>query len=537
MRPLLPMASVELGLVERRGLMDRSKGRTRHLALLFAAVILAAGCGASGAAGDKAGGSSAPVELRLAITGDGLEYEPQVEYFVQHVATVSSGRLRIKVVPFWGRYAPGAEQQVVRDVGAGKVDLGYTDAAMFDTLGVNSFQALLAPMLIDSYAVENAVARSDIPSRMMKSLDGLGVTGVVWLPGRFHKPAGATRPLLGPADWRGITFALHPSKIQADGVRALGAKPIEAFGGTLSDDLDRGVVGGYEKPLLWFQLPIVLADRHPRYVTANVSLWTDNSIIVADPHRLAKLTHQQRDWLGQAATDAAAHATVIDIDDAPLVARLCASGVHVFSASNADVAGLRAALAPFYAHLEQDPETKELIERIEALKRSTPPDKPLAIPAGCSAVAPPPTTVAELAPLTGPGPTGSFPRGTYRYTWTVAGGLAFHPLDRDGAYGNAGVWTWTMGDGVWSLKVAVTYPQFTCEGKCAQSRPVYPCSGWYAVKGDTVTFTVTVDKQPVGSCAPPTWEAHWSVDRDGRITWSRTNPADFGSPLPWEKVG
>ena len=104
-----------------------------------------------------------------------------------------------------GEFASDAEQQVVRDVAAARSTSAGSERA-FDTLGVKSFQALTAPMLVDSYALENAVIESGITEEMMKGLDELGVVGLGVLPDGLRKPIGVTAPILGPADWRGITF-------------------------------------------------------------------------------------------------------------------------------------------------------------------------------------------------------------------------------------------------------------------------------------------------------------------------------------------
>ena len=64
------------------------------------------------------------------------------------------------------------------------------------------------------------------------------------------------------------------------------------------------------------------------------------------------------------------------------------AGARFAEASEADLAALEAAFAPVYASLRQHPETKAFIERIRALKRSTPPEPALAIPSDCTGKAP-----------------------------------------------------------------------------------------------------------------------------------------------------
>ena len=112
---------------------------------------------------------------------------------------------------------------------AGKVDLGWSGARVFDTMDVTSFQALQAPMLIDNYALEHAVITSDIPAQMMDGLKKVGVTGLGTLADGLRKPIAVKQPLLGLADWHGMTFGTYKSQGQAQAIRALGATPMVAF--------------------------------------------------------------------------------------------------------------------------------------------------------------------------------------------------------------------------------------------------------------------------------------------------------------------
>src|SRR5215208_3675318 len=188
--------------------MDGMKNRNRLAALILAATaaFAAAACGGGDTGKDKAGGSGTPVVLRLANTNGELDFTPAVEYFVKHVEELSGGNLRIKAIDQWGDYASEAEQQVVKDVSAGEIDLGWVGTRVFDTFDVKRFQALTAPMLVDSYALENAVIESGITDQMMQGLDDLGVAGLGVLADGLRKPVGVTRSILAPADWHGITF-------------------------------------------------------------------------------------------------------------------------------------------------------------------------------------------------------------------------------------------------------------------------------------------------------------------------------------------
>ena len=145
------------------GNMQRMKSRAAIAAigLIPATVILASACSNGTGPGDKAGPANQPVVLRMADlnAGSDLRGTPEIQYFVQRVNDLSRGKMSVKVVYSVGGLATNAEQQVVKDVADGSFDVGFAGTSVFDTLGVPSFQALSAPMLIDSYPLENAVIR------------------------------------------------------------------------------------------------------------------------------------------------------------------------------------------------------------------------------------------------------------------------------------------------------------------------------------------------------------------------------------------
>ena len=140
--------------------------------------------------------------------------------------------------------------------GRDDVDLGWVGTRVFDTMGVKSFQALTAPMLVDSYALENAVIESGITDQMMEGLDELDVVGLAVLADGLRKPIGVTAPILGPADWRGITFGTLRSNGQAEAIRALGATPAQIFGSEREEALAQGHDPG-------IRVQHVALQRHP----------------------------------------------------------------------------------------------------------------------------------------------------------------------------------------------------------------------------------------------------------------------------------
>jgi TRAP-type transport system periplasmic protein len=480
-------------------------GRARlvTVALAVIAAVVAGGCGGGGGSGDKAGGSGEPVVLRMANAYGDLQTAPVIEHFVSQVKERSGGNVRVQVASTWGDYADDAEQQVVRAVAAGKADLGWAGARVLDTMGVTSFQALQAPMLIDSYALQQAVLASDMPGQMLQGLTKVGVHGLGVLPDGLRKPIAVKHPLLGVRDWRGITFGTLKSAGQAQAIRSLGATPMEVFRRSRNEALLDGRLQGLEMDLFVYEHsgPVQPAP----YVTTNVNLWPQMDVLLANPDRLGRLTGQQRGWLQQAAQDAAGRVSAFADRDARSFKNACQSGARFANASQADLAALRNAFAPVYASLGQDPQTKAFIQRIQALKQSTPAGAPLAIPGGCTGKAP-----QQPAASAGTAPAGL--NGTYRYLLTKedARKVGDPEVDRFPK-----VNTVKLRDG----KV---------EGGC------FGQGATYSVTGDRITF----DTPEYGYSTTFTF----SVDGKGNLHLTPVPPMDKGDAFqcsykPWTKIG
>ena len=356
--------------------------KTRALLALILMSAAVSGCAAASPS-DKAGGLAVgPVVLRMASTPFGLADVPPVADFARRVGALSGGSIQVKVINEWGAYAPGAEAQVVRAVAAGTVDLGWAGSRVFDTMGVPGFRALSAPMLIDSYPLEKAVLRTAIPGQMLAGLGSVHVTGLGVLGDALRRPVSARRPLLAPADWRGVSFGTYRSQVQEEAIRALGAAPVAAFGPYLGHDLDSGQIQGFELDVQRY-IGFGLEARAP-YVTANMVLWPQFDVLVASPARLASLTAQQRTWLHQAAEAATRDSVNLAASQNGSVRRVCALGARFVNATPADLAALRRSLPVVYQHLDSNPETRTFIQQIQRLKKSTLTGPAPHIPARCT---------------------------------------------------------------------------------------------------------------------------------------------------------
>jgi TRAP-type C4-dicarboxylate transport system substrate-binding protein len=472
--------------------------------LVLAAVVGVAGCGVL--TGNKAGGPAVPVVLRMATVNGEAGYNPAVTELLERIEARSNGNVSIEMAFRVGEFEPDAEQQIVRAVADGTYDLGVVGTRVFDTLGVTSFQALDAPMLIDSYAVEAAMIESGIPARMLGSLDQVRVTGLGLLADGLRKPIAVGEPLLGPKDWRGVNFGVYRSSTLASAIRALGAEPMEVIGPHRDRALEQDEIAGFEMNLLGYRLGNQWQPAP--YVTANVNLWPQVFAVIGHPDSLASLNAQQRDWLSGSVQEAAAVSTELVLGDDGFIDDLCQEGARFANASAADIRGLRDAFAPVYNDLRVDEATARFIAEIEELKQETSTHQ-ITIPDGCTGTAP----ISEAQPSGEPkkSTTVTALDGTWEVEFTAtefASAEGVDPSEIVPEMGGRFVVTFDRGD--------VTGPV----------KPGEPAPGGltYAVEGDMLTIYAE-DASMGGQVPPPgpaVWKYRWSV---------------YGDTLTFEKLG
>jgi TRAP-type C4-dicarboxylate transport system substrate-binding protein len=336
---------------------------TRRFAILLTISVLAPGVGACGGnASDKAGGAvrNRPVVLRLA---DGVGDVTLAQVYADEVARRSHGSLRIEVQPNWRRLQIRREEETVNDVKAGRADIGFDATRGFADTGVTSFDALHAPLLMDSLALEAKVLRSPLAAEMLNGLEPLGVVGLGILPGPLRRPLGLARRLVRPSDYRGQTVGLVRSRVGTATLRALGASPRTVPAGAPIDGFG---LDGLESDLATLELNRF--DQNARAITSNITLWARPEVLYINQQAFARLRPAQREILRAAAPAALAPALLsLSSRQADAATLLCGRGLWFTAADPSDVAALRAAVRPVYADF--DARTNRFVDQIRAMAR------------------------------------------------------------------------------------------------------------------------------------------------------------------------
>jgi TRAP-type C4-dicarboxylate transport system substrate-binding protein len=343
--------------------------RTRLvIASLMALGLVVGACGSS--ASKVTGGTPAAKPETVVLTlANPHSSDAEIGEWMRAVERLSGGSIRIEARGNWRSGEVEAERGTLRDVRAGRVDLARIPTRAWDTFGVDSFQALEAPLLVDSLALQAKVLTGPVGAAMLDGVRAAGVVPVGVLPGSPRRPVGVTRDLLGPADYRGARVGLRPSAIHELTMRTLGARVEPMAAEQLLGGLD-----GTESDFL--TLDFARYDQQARSMTANVVLWPRAVAIVINRDAWARLGDEQRAILTEAS-----HTAVADVmrrertNERGGPEATCSADFSLVRAPAEVLAALRRAVAPVYSRLERDTATRHRIEQIQEIKASVPSER------------------------------------------------------------------------------------------------------------------------------------------------------------------
>jgi TRAP-type C4-dicarboxylate transport system substrate-binding protein len=482
--------------------MHRRPSLTRAFALLAALAVVLTASACSDTNRDKAGGTRTepPVVLTLANHEVGPH---DVQYWVDEVHRRSGGSLRIQVSNRWREREFAYDKATIADVQAGKVQLAKVNARAYDTVGVDSFQAMVAPFLIDNHPLQRRVLASDLMGEMLAGTGKLGLVGLAVLPTRLRKPLGISRPLVTVEDYQGARVGTREGEVVKATFAALGATPVGTIAGVRRSDLD-----GIE-----LDFGLNEYEQQAKAFTSNVTLWPRPVTLVINRDAFESLTPSQQDALRQAGSAVLSRQFDDQLGHSASDGRiLCRRGVRFARASDQDLAALRRTVQPVYDMLEGNAETRSFLRRILAMKQET----------GAASAPDSPPPCAPSGPAAGAADKKRTALdGVYRTSFTREE-LAKSPLLDGPAELNDQNWgdfTLTFDRG------RVTFTQ-------RNDLDSYSASGTYALDGKAITITFAA-----GGNAGETFAAQWNLYRDV-LTFERLGELPTPFVLkPWRRAG
>jgi TRAP-type C4-dicarboxylate transport system substrate-binding protein len=418
------------------------------------------------------------VTLRIGTNDQqGLPAANQVEEFARQVRDLSGGQVRIEPVWKAAGEVDDWDQVVGRMVIGGELDMGLIPARGWDTEGVTSLRALQAPFLVTSEELVAEIVTSELAADMLAGLDAVNLTGLALLPEGLRHLFVFGNGDVDVFDLDGKAVRTPTSETTTALFTALGATADDYDGEAFFDGVRDGTIHAAESEFALADCCLPTAST----VAANLTLFPKVNSLVINTEAYEALDADAQQVLREAAARTLDWAVSEMPADADQAAAFCKSGGTVVNATDGEIAAMHETVAQVYEALEQDETTKELIERIQAIKAELP--------------APPVVAPCEPETTSGtprPGETAAFPDGVYR-TEVTADFLTAAGVDRATAFNHAGTWTLTFDDG-----------QFQ-EGTCV---------GSYSVDDGRVEILMGTDPQCGTAAGKELFSAGWTLESD-----------------------
>src|SRR5712671_6579127 len=156
----------------------------------------------------------------------------------------TDGKVVVEVYPNSQLYKDNEELQALQ---LGAVHMLAPSLAKFGPLGVKEFEVFDLPFILPNKAALRKVTDGPLGQKLMGLLQPKGMVGLAYWDNGF-KDMSANKPLLMPADFKGLKMRIQSSKVLEAQMRALGAIPQVMAFSEVYQALQTGVVDGTENP-------------------------------------------------------------------------------------------------------------------------------------------------------------------------------------------------------------------------------------------------------------------------------------------------
>jgi len=165
------------------------------------------------------------------------------EYFKKLVEERSGNRVQVQIYPNSQLYKDKEELEALQ---LGAVQMLIPSLSKFGPLGVKEFEAFDLPYLFTNFADVHKLANGPIGQQLLAKLEPRGIKGLAFWDNGF-KIFSANRPMVSPADIKGMKLRIQSSKVLEAQMRVLGAMPQSMAFSEVYQALQTGVIDGAEQ--------------------------------------------------------------------------------------------------------------------------------------------------------------------------------------------------------------------------------------------------------------------------------------------------
>lgn len=194
-------------------------------------------------------GAQAQAQISLTLGHNAAAGNPRwvaADKFGELVKERTNGRIAVRVA---GAEQLGNEQSLLTSLRTGAVDMTVNSQGSTSAL-LPELAALGLPFLFDSSAAAFKVLDGAIGTELDQRFNKIGMVSLGWWDNGIRDVTNSKRPIVKPADLKGLKIRTPPDPMTIDIFQTLGASTEQISFGELYVALQQGVVDGQENPLV-----------------------------------------------------------------------------------------------------------------------------------------------------------------------------------------------------------------------------------------------------------------------------------------------
>jgi len=195
-----------------------------------------------------AGTAQAKTSLNLSTPDpDGASITEAGKHFAKLIEQKTGGEVTVKIFPNGTLYG-GDPRAAVKQLGAGSLDMLLLSTSLYAAFNPK-FTAISIPFLYDDTKQLIDYLNSDLGGELKGDLAKMNIETLSFWHRPFRQITNSKRPILTPADMKGLRFRVPNNPLWVEFFKAMGAAPTPMAFGEVYNALQMKVVDGQENPV------------------------------------------------------------------------------------------------------------------------------------------------------------------------------------------------------------------------------------------------------------------------------------------------
>ncbi|MCS6980976.1 MAG: TRAP transporter substrate-binding protein [Flavobacteriales bacterium] len=291
-----------------------------------------------------------PVKVRFgSVIPKDSPWEEGINTYIKNVESKAGGRLRFKT--YLGGQL-GGEVEMIKSIAMGSLDAGaFSLASIAEALSLPQLQVFELPFLFSSDEEADYVM-DQMFEQMSEILAKKGIVLILWGTNGWRSFGTKTKPILSPADLKGLKMRAQESEVYVSFYKAMGATPVPIATPEVLVALKTGMVDGYDQtPVFSLSSSWINTVKH---YSLTKHIYQPGAVIISkrfldkQPADLQQvlLARSERASLQKTARE------LVRKEDAEVLSSFPGLGVKVHTLTEAQREAFRKAAQPVYTSLE-----------------------------------------------------------------------------------------------------------------------------------------------------------------------------------------